>query len=126
MDDATLDDYLCDESDSWSWEQNKAFENALATHAEDTDDRWEKIAAEVPGKDVDEVVNHYRLLEEDVVAIDGDQIPLPSYSGNKVGGGSGGSSSSSGGQGKKGGARRGPRAEPERRKGVAWSEEEHR
>lgn len=120
MDDGAFEDCLEEGGDSWSWEQNKAFENALATYPDDTDDRWEKIAAEVPGKGVEDVMNHYQLLEEDVTAIDGDRVPLPCYSEDEVAGGSGG------GQGKKGGEGKAPRAEQERRKGVAWSEEEHR
>lgn len=119
MDDSAFAaDCLQEGSESWSWEQNKAFETALATHWEQSSHRWEKIAADV-GKAVEDVVNHYQLLEEDIVAIDGDQVPLPSYwEDDAVDGGSHG--------GKKGGDGKAPRAEQERRKGIAWSEEEHR
>ena len=118
MDDTSFADYLQENSESWSWDQNKAFENALAMYLDESGDRWERIAADVPGKTVEDVVHHYQVLEEDIDAIDGDRVPLPIYSEDEVGDG--------GAHGKKGGDGKAPRAEQERRKGIAWSEEEHR
>nr|XP_009797672.1 PREDICTED: transcription factor DIVARICATA-like [Nicotiana sylvestris] len=38
----------------WSREQNIAFENVLAAYPEDFADKWKKIAADVPGKTLEE------------------------------------------------------------------------
>lgn len=118
---------------SWSREQDKAFENALATYPEDDADRWEKIAADVPGKTVDEIKHHYELLVEDISQIESGCVPLPSYNSSSEG-----SSSQAGDEGAvKKGAHSGhynsesnhgskARSEQERRKGIAWTEDEHR
>lgn len=119
---------------SWSWEQDKAFENALATHPEDATDRWEKIAADVPGKTLEEVKQHYELLIDDVNRIESGCVPLPSYTSSLEGGST--SHASEGGAAKKGGqchfggegnhGGKASRSEQERRKGIAWTEDEHR
>lgn len=114
---------------SWSWEQDKAFENALVDFPEDSGDRWEKIAALVPGKSDEEIEEHYEALVEDIDAIESGVVPLPSYAST-----SGGSSEHGGSGGKKGGGSHGEsshggkvsRAEQERRKGIAWTEDEHK
>ncbi|KAG6512510.1 transcription factor SRM1-like [Zingiber officinale] len=114
---------------SWTREQEKAFENALATHPEDCSDRWEKIAADVPGKTVEDVKSHYDLLVEDVNSIESGRVPLPSYPSSSDGGDH---ATDTGGSGKKGGngdgshSGKASRAEQERRKGIAWTEDEHR
>ncbi|KAL5543052.1 hypothetical protein UlMin_010762 [Ulmus minor] len=120
-------------SSSWSREQDKAFENALATHPEDAADRWERITTDVPGKTLEEVKHHYELLVDDVNQIESGCVPLPSYNSSSEG-----SSSHAGdeGSGKKGGnsgnfsseSNHGSKArsEQERRKGIAWTEDEHR
>lgn len=122
-----------DDSGSWSREQDKAFENALATYPEDLDDRWEKIGGDVPGKTLEEVKHHYELLVEDINQIEAGRIPLPSYSplsegssgnaaedanGKKGQSGNGGGESNNGGKASK--------SDQERRKGIAWTEDEHR
>lgn len=102
---------------SWSWDEEKAFENALAVHTND----WEKIAEDVPGKSLEELMRHFQLLEQDVGAIESGLIPLPNYSSLKtavVSSVNGGKSSRENGKGS--------RMEQERRKGIAWTEEEHR
>ncbi|PON52709.1 GAMYB transcription factor [Trema orientale] len=120
-------------SSSWSREQDKAFENALATYPEDSSDRWEKIAADVPGKTVEEIKHHYDLLVDDINLIESGCVPLPSYNSSSEG-----SSSHAGDEGtnKKGGhsgqynseSNHGSksRSDQERRKGIAWTEDEHR
>lgn len=114
-------------SSSWSWEEEKAFENALAIHFQDTNDGWEKIAQELPEKSIEEIKQHYVLLLEDIDAIDSGKVPLPNYlsSSEDIEGDGGKKSrcsnhedSSHGGKSSK--------SELERRKGIAWSEEEHR
>jgi len=66
---------------AWTREQEKAFENAIATMAEeaDGDARWEKIAEAIEGKTADEVRQHYELLVEDIEGIDAGRVPLPTY-----------------------------------------------
>ncbi|XP_074573544.1 transcription factor SRM1-like [Curcuma longa] len=116
---------------SWTRDQEKAFENALATHPEDCSERWEKIAADVPGKTVEDVKDHYDLLVEDVNRIQSGRVPLPSYPSpsdgadhaTDTGGGKKGWHGNGGDGGHSGKA---SRAEQERRKGIAWTEDEHR
>ncbi|KAG7656906.1 SANT/Myb domain [Arabidopsis suecica] len=136
---------------TWSREEEKAFENAIALHCveeEITDDQWNKMASMVPSKALEEVKKHYQILLEDVKAIENGQVPLPRYhhrkglivdeaaaaatspanrdshssgsSEKKPNPGTSGISSSNGGRSG------GSRAEQERRKGIPWTEEEHR
>lgn len=124
-----------DSSSEWSREQDKAFENALATYPEDASDRWEKIAADVPGKTMEEITQHYELLVDDVGQIEAGCVPIPSY--NSSSEGSTSHASDEGVGGKKGGhsghnnsesnhGTKASRSDQERRKGIAWTEEEHR
>lgn len=132
----------------WSKEEEKAFENAIAMHWEDEDskEQWEKIASMVPSKSMEELKQHYQILVEDVSAIEAGHVPLPNYAGeeatssNKDYHGSSGATASdkrsncgygsgfsglghdSTGPGGKGGSR----SDQERRKGIPWTEEEHR
>ncbi|KAG4152887.1 hypothetical protein ERO13_D04G149100v2 [Gossypium hirsutum] len=120
-----------DSSSKWSREQDKAFENALASYPEDFSDRWEKIAANVPGKTLEEIKEHYELLEDDVNRIESGCVPLPPYNSSE-------SSAGDEGAGKKGSSHSGncnsesnhgsknSRSDQERRKGIAWTEDEHR
>ncbi|KAG2377191.1 hypothetical protein LR48_Vigan06g154200 [Vigna angularis] len=123
-----------DSSSEWSREQDKAFENALATHPEDASDRWEKIAADVPGKTIEEIKQHYELLVEDVSQIESGCVPLPSYNSSSEGSTN---HASDEGAGKKGSGlgnfnsesnhgTKASRSDQERRKGIAWTEDEHR
>ncbi|KAK4348151.1 hypothetical protein RND71_034490 [Anisodus tanguticus] len=122
-----------DESSSsiWSREQDKAFENALATYPEDSEDRWEKIASDVPWKTLEEVKYHYDLLLDDVGRIESGCVPLPCYNSSSESstshGGDEGTEKKSGnlnGESNHGG--KSSRADQERRKGIAWTEDEHR
>ncbi|WCJ28431.1 Duplicated homeodomain-like superfamily protein [Euphorbia peplus] len=63
----------------WTPEENKRFENALALYDKDEPDRWQKVAALIPGKSVCDVINQYRELEEDVSDIEAGLIPIPGY-----------------------------------------------
>ncbi|KAI3440531.1 uncharacterized protein J3R85_003281 [Psidium guajava] len=134
----------------WSREEDKAFENAIAMHwVEDSKEQWDKIASMVPSKSLEELKLHYQRLVEDVSAIDAGRIQVPNYVSDETtsssaakdghgvsgsgptadkrsncgyGGGFSGSSHESGGHGGKGGSR----SDQERRKGIPWTEEEHR
>ncbi|KAL1173049.1 hypothetical protein V6Z11_A05G388100, partial [Gossypium hirsutum] len=63
----------------WTREENKRFESALAIYGEDVPDRWMKVAAMIPGKTVSDVIKQYRELEEDVFDIESGRIPIPGY-----------------------------------------------
>lgn len=128
----------------WSREEEKAFENAIAMHwVEDSKEQWNKIASMVPSKSVDELKQHYQLLVEDVCAIEAGHVPLPTYIGEEsatsthgnsaitssdrrpnaaYGTGFSGATHDSVAAGGKGGSR----SDQERRKGIPWTEEEHR
>ncbi|KAL5214207.1 hypothetical protein ABZP36_003359 [Zizania latifolia] len=113
----------------WTRDQEKAFENAVATMGEDEegDGMWEKIAEAVEGKTPDEVRRHYELLVEDVNGIEAGRVPLLVYAvdgGTEEGSAGAGKKGGGGGaHGEKGSAKS---AEQERRKGIAWTEDEHR
>ncbi|KAJ4821932.1 hypothetical protein Tsubulata_041967 [Turnera subulata] len=137
-------------STTWSREEEKAFENAIAMHwidEEDSKEQWDKIASMVPSKSLDELKQHYQLLVEDVIAIEAGNVQLPNYveeeptSSTKYPHGLSGAAGStdkrlncgygsgfmglghdSSGHGGKGGSR----SDQERRKGIPWTEEEHR
>ncbi|XP_072997541.1 transcription factor DIVARICATA-like [Typha latifolia] len=117
-------------SGNWTREENKLFEDALARFEGNTLEKWEKVAAAVPGKSVRDVMCHYRDLEDDVSQIEAGFVPYPGY----------GSSFTldwennqefeglkhsfcPGGKRPGGGGRT---SDQERKKGVPWTEEEHR
>ncbi|XP_020573068.1 transcription factor SRM1-like [Phalaenopsis equestris] len=117
----------------WTWEEEKAFENALAIHHETCSDWWEKIVSAVPGKTSEEIKTHYEILVEDVQSIDSGLVPLPTYatpssSSAAEGSGDGGGNVKKGGDfhGDSSHGGKGSRLDHERRKGIAWTEEEHR
>ena len=116
----------------WTPQENKRFENALALYDKDTPDRWVKVAAMIPGKTVGDVMKQYRELVEDISVIEAGLIPIPGYD-------SSGSSFTLEWVNNQGfddfkqfygaGCKRGPNTRPseqERKKGVPWTEEEHR
>ncbi|OAY41449.1 transcription factor DIVARICATA isoform X1 [Manihot esculenta] len=116
----------------WTHEENKQFENALALYDKDEPDRWQKVAAMIPGKTVGDVIKQYRELEEDVFDIEAGLIPIPGYISsdsftldcvnNDQGYDSFKQYYTPGG--KRTAATRS--REPGRKKGVPWTEEEHR
>ncbi|XVF50644.1 hypothetical protein PTKIN_Ptkin04bG0118600 [Pterospermum kingtungense] len=130
----------------WSREEDKAFENAIAMHwienNEECEEQWGKIASMVPTKSLEELKQHFQILVEDVSAIDAGQVPLPCYKGEEPtssakdvhhgfsdkgsnsghGNGFSGLTHDSSGHGGKANSR----SEQERRKGIPWTEEEHR
>uniref|UniRef100_A0A2P2JJI9 DNA binding protein n=1 Tax=Rhizophora mucronata TaxID=61149 RepID=A0A2P2JJI9_RHIMU len=133
---------------TWSRDEDKAFEDAIAMHGveEDSKEQWEKIASLVPSKSLEALKQHYGLLVDDVSAIEAGNVPLPNYIGEEAtsstkdshgtskavatekrlscGYGSGflGLGHDSSRHGGKGGSR----SDQERRKGIPWTEEEHR
>ncbi|XP_073143136.1 transcription factor DIVARICATA [Henckelia pumila] len=121
----------------WTAEENKRFENALALFDKDTPDRWYNVAAMIPGKTVSDVMKQYKELVEDVSDIEAGLIPIPGYANNnntftlewvtsssvhhhppsKPSYNPGGKRSTSTIRGS---------SDHERKKGVPWTEEEHR
>jgi hypothetical protein len=139
----------------WRYEEEKAFENAIAMHwieKEDSKEQWEKIASSVPNKSMEQMKQHYQVLVDDVSAIEEGHVSLPNYaneldtinSSNKDSSkattssdkrsscnfGSGfsglGHDSTHHSSGKGGLSRSSSSSEQERRKGIPWTEEEHR
>nr|QSD99522.1 MYB family transcription factor [Melilotus albus] len=116
-----MDEVGSSSSCEWSREQDKAFEIALATHPEDAVDRWEKIAKDVPGKTLEEIKRHYVILFDDIHHIESGFVPLPDYDSFAE---SSRKRASEGGAVKKGS--KASSSYHERRKGVPWTEAEHR
>ncbi|GFS39243.1 homeodomain-like transcriptional regulator [Actinidia rufa] len=118
-------------STRWTTAENKRFENALAEYDEDTPDRWQKVAATIPRKTVEDVLRRYKELEDDVSSIEAGLIPIPVYNSNSPftlewGNGHGFDrfKPSYGPGGKR--SLSGRASEQERKKGVPWTEEEHK
>ncbi|XP_004490951.1 transcription factor DIVARICATA-like [Cicer arietinum] len=107
----------------WTKEDNKKFESALAIYDKDTPDRWIKVAEMIPGKTVFDVIKQYRELEEDVCEIEAGNVPLPGYFASSftfevV------DNHNYDGSRRRALSVRG--SDHERKKGVPWTEEEHR
>ncbi|KAK4268648.1 hypothetical protein QN277_025268 [Acacia crassicarpa] len=118
----------------WTSEENKRFEDALALYDKDTPDRWLKVAAKVPGKTVGDVIRQYKQLEEDVSVIEAGLIPVSEYDDNNSSFTLEWANNNNQGfddfkpfysVGEKRGSSTRP-SEQERKKGVPWTEEEHR
>ncbi|CAK9179749.1 unnamed protein product [Ilex paraguariensis] len=114
----------------WTVEENKQFENALALFDKDTPDRWYNVAAMIPGKTVNDVIKQYRELEEDVSDIEAGLVPIPGYTTSSFtlewvnDQGFDGLRQFYGPGGKRDSSTRA--SDHERKKGVPWTEEEHR
>ncbi|KAE8669850.1 Transcription factor DIVARICATA [Hibiscus syriacus] len=103
----------------WTKEENKRFESALAIYGEDVPDRWIKVAAMIPGKTVADVIKQYRELEEDVFDIESGRVPIPGYLTSEMV-----DHHDSDAYRRRSSVAKG--ADHERKKGVPWTEEEHR
>ncbi|KAG8051771.1 hypothetical protein GUJ93_ZPchr0001g32024 [Zizania palustris] len=100
------------------------------------DDWFVALAASVPARSVEEVRRHYEALVEDVDAIEAGRVPLPRYAGEESSAPPDGAAAAPKDHGghrreerKSGGYDGGKscsKAEQERRKGIPWTEEEHR
>ncbi|PKA67185.1 Transcription factor DIVARICATA [Apostasia shenzhenica] len=102
----------------WTQSENKAFEKALVHVAEDSPDRWRQIAAQIPGKTPEDIYVHYLALVHDIALIDSDGVDLPPY--EEAVGACGSSHVAVASHS------HAPPARECRRKGVPWSEDEHR
>ncbi|KAL8192884.1 hypothetical protein R6Q57_027332 [Mikania cordata] len=63
----------------WTKEQNKWFEIALAIFDTETPDRWSNVAAFVPGKSEYEVREQYEELKADINNIEAGLVEVPGY-----------------------------------------------
>ncbi|KAL2926723.1 Transcription factor DIVARICATA [Bienertia sinuspersici] len=63
----------------WTKEENKRFEEALAIFDDNTPDRWSRIADMIPGKSEYDIKKQYEELLEDVSDIDAGLVPIPGY-----------------------------------------------
>ncbi|KAG8068457.1 hypothetical protein GUJ93_ZPchr0005g15829 [Zizania palustris] len=120
---------------AWTLEENKVFEQALAAVDRNAPDRWERVAALLPGKTVADVLTHYDDLENDVGFIEAGLVPFPHYcSGDSPSSGftlDWDASDDIAGLGFKRscymvGGKRARGTDQERKKGVPWTEEEHK
>ncbi|KAK9700058.1 hypothetical protein RND81_08G214500 [Saponaria officinalis] len=66
-------------STNWTKEENKKFESALAIYDEKTPNRWCKVAEMLPGKTVFDVMRQYEELIDDVSDIEAGLVPIPGY-----------------------------------------------
>lgn len=96
----------------WSKVEDKVFESALVLCPEDVPDRWALVAAQLPGRTPQEALEHYQVLVADIDLIMRGAVDAP------------GSWDDNDGNDRRGGGGK-PRGE-ERRRGVPWSEDEHR
>ncbi|CAH9103393.1 unnamed protein product [Cuscuta europaea] len=128
----------CESNGKWTREENKRFEDALALFDKETPDRWYNVASMIPGKTVNDVMRQYRELVSDIIDIESGLVPVPEeysaansftlewvedeyqgYYGHHAQRqffGPGGKRSSSSSRS----------SDHDRKKGVPWTEEEHR
>lgn len=107
-------------SSKWTEEENKRFESALALVDERRPDRWDKVAEMIPGKSVTDVINQYKELVVDVSNIEAGLFPLPGYLTPSF------TLELMENRGLDSLRKRGRTCDQERKKGIPWTEEEHR
>ncbi|XP_057788686.1 transcription factor DIVARICATA-like [Salvia miltiorrhiza] len=110
------------QSKAWTKEENKRFESALAIFDEKTPNRWFKVAEMIPGKSVYDVINQYRELVADVSDIEAGLVPIPGYLASSF-------TLADHADCDFDVFRKRPKnncCDQERKKGVPWTEEEHR
>ncbi|XP_055826851.1 transcription factor DIVARICATA-like [Solanum dulcamara] len=108
-------------SREWTKEENKQFESGIAIYDENTPDRWFKVAALIPGKSVVDVINQYKELVADVSDIEAGLVPNPGYFASSI------TLELVDHSGLQTFRKRGSKSsDQERKKGVPWTEEEHR
>lgn len=108
------------QSKPWSKEENKLFESALAIYDEKTPNRWYKVAQMIPGKSVRDVISQYMELVADVSDIEAGLVPIPGYLASSF------TFELADHRGFDLYRKRGRNCDQERKKGVPWTEDEHR
>ncbi|XP_071681151.1 transcription factor DIVARICATA-like isoform X1 [Lolium perenne] len=108
----------------WTKAEDKVFETALVHVPENVPSRWIYVAAQLPGRTAQEAWEHYQALVADVELIELGLVETPaSWDEEEAAGGGGAGGASGSGLGRFRG--RGGSSD-ERRRGVPWTEEEHR
>lgn len=127
----------------WTAEENRKFEDALLRYDQSACNRWQRVAELLGGaKSAEQVQSHYEMLVEDVESIEAGKIALPLYaplpppSPNAFSHARGFAAAPGLHIDKKHGSFYTPgtpspksalsKADQERRKGIPWTEEEHR
>ncbi|XP_044972989.1 transcription factor DIVARICATA-like [Hordeum vulgare subsp. vulgare] len=100
----------------WAKEEDKTFEAALVAFPDHAPDRWERVAARLPGRTPQEAWEHYQALVADVDLIERGAVDTPDCWDDDDG------CTAVAAPGRRAGK---PRRE-ERRRGIPWSEEEHK
>ena len=120
-------DYSPSARSMWSRSENILLERAILMFPEEIQDRWQKIASQIPGKSTVDVLEHYLKLIQDTDAIDFGFMDwyIPSLWGTK-----GDEEEETSGEKEKKGGNSSTKEEEadrlrERKKGASWSEEEH-
>ncbi|XP_010495403.2 PREDICTED: uncharacterized protein LOC104772496 [Camelina sativa] len=62
-----------------TWDDDIAFETALAFYDDERKICWDSIAEVVPGKTTAHIIDHYNNLIRDVMDIESGRVPLPDY-----------------------------------------------
>eukprot|EP00218_Dolichomastix_sp_CCMP3274_P011496 CAMPEP_0170134236 /NCGR_PEP_ID=MMETSP0033_2-20121228/1776_1 /TAXON_ID=195969 /ORGANISM="Dolichomastix tenuilepis, Strain CCMP3274" /LENGTH=215 /DNA_ID=CAMNT_0010369781 /DNA_START=111 /DNA_END=758 /DNA_ORIENTATION=+ len=113
----------------WTADEDKVFEKALAEY--EGEGRWLEIASLLPGKSSEAVYRRYTTLEDDVRNIEAGRVPLPDYGAAKEAAeaaarGDGEMATTSSGRKVPKASAMTKTADQERRKGIPWTEDEHR
>ncbi|KAK8601802.1 hypothetical protein V6N13_058521 [Hibiscus sabdariffa] len=106
----------------WTFVEDKIFEQCLVLFPEGTPDRWQRIAARVPGRSGEEIKQHFDMLVHDVCEIDAGRVRIPNYSDGSVMSDSELDSNNQINFGSKSKQQ----GDGERKKGTPWTEEEHK
>ncbi|KAK3017258.1 hypothetical protein RJ639_044266 [Escallonia herrerae] len=120
----TLNSYISNynllksKSTEWTREENKSFERALAIFDVEDPNRWIKVAAMIPGKSVFDVMKQYEVLEADISDIEAGVVPIPGYLASSF--------TLEVVEAFRKRNTTGRTSDQERRKGVPWTEDEHR
>mmetsp|Transcript_7012 Transcript_7012/g.8010 ORF Transcript_7012/g.8010 Transcript_7012/m.8010 type:complete len:292 (+) Transcript_7012:429-1304(+) len=102
------------------FEEDKQFELALAKHQDAPGpELWKKLANALPGRTIEEIERLYKSLEADVKQIIAGEATANCGDSGEASD-EGGAADTGGGRGSKSGS------DQERRKGIPWTEEEHR